>query len=117
MQYGIRINQIHWACKDGGDEDYKGTKEEMQTLVNSWNKEQGKLPGLNYSIIPYRNIIVAVCDMPYCTCEQEWDNSDLEYQECPEGWGALILSDCNGELQTHYICPSHIYKVWTLLSP
>jgi len=60
--------------------------------------------------------IIATCDIINCKSQQEWDNSDIEYKECPEQWGALILSDSSGELQTHYVCPQHIHLIWELLN-
>lgn len=60
--------------------------------------------------------VIANCDMQGCSCIQEWDSSDLEYAECPEGWGSLTLSDSHGELQQHWVCPAHLGLVWRLLA-
>jgi hypothetical protein len=65
---------------------------------------------------PVKNL-VATCDVVSCHNTQEWDNSNIEYFECPEGWGSLILSDSKGELQTHYLCPGHVWRAWALLEP
>jgi hypothetical protein len=43
---------LNWACENGGN-DYTGTREEMTALVTTWNKEQGVLLNVRYSVIPY----------------------------------------------------------------
>lgn len=62
-------------------------------------------------------MLEANCDFPTCSNVQTWDNSNVEYAECPEGWGALILSDSAGELQSHWVCPEHVHLAWELLKP
>jgi len=51
MQYGIRIVVVNWAGENGGD-DYKGTQQEMKTLINNWKKE-GVPQNVRYTVIPY----------------------------------------------------------------
>lgn len=51
--YGVSINTIHWACKNGGD-DITGTKEEMDAWVaDALRVNEGPLPGVRYAVEPY----------------------------------------------------------------
>jgi hypothetical protein len=65
---------------------------------------------------PISDPITAVCGVKDCKASQTWV-PDIEYAECPEGWGQLVLSDAQGELQSDYVCPEHLPRVWAVFNP
>lgn len=59
--------------------------------------------------------MIIVCDHINCNKQEEWDGLN----ECPAGWGSLILKNNVDILQQHYLCHEHVmlaYKLFNVIS-
>lgn len=54
--------------------------------------------------------MIIVCDHINCNKEEEWDGTN----ECPVGWGSLILKNNVDVLQQHYLCSEHMMLAYKL---